>query len=266
MQHQEQMVTKPPTPPVVKEAVGGRAQAKQAFKRGLAALLPTLLTLVILFWGFEFLRGKVGRWISAALTFFWKQAFGYKVAKESWQASLLTVVGVLIAILAVFILGYLLSTVVGRWLYGLVDGWLARLPVIKQLYPSLKQVTGFLLSERAMHFTQVGAGPYPRRGVYSLGFVTGQGFRQLDRATGQHLVNVFMPSSPTPVSGYVVFFPEDEVLYLDISVEEAFKFIVSGGVVVPGGQQTFVVPPETLALGSRGEGGRASRRPVGSAH
>jgi len=259
------MVSRPPRPPVVKEAVGGRAQARQAFKRGLAALLPTLLTLVILFWGFKFLRDKVGRWISAALTFFWEEAFGYTVTENGWLASLLTVVGVVIAALAVFILGYFLSTVVGRWLYGVVDGWLSRLPVIKQLYPSLKQVTGFLLSERAMHFTQVVAVAYPRQGVYSLGFVTGRGFRQLDRATGQHLVNVFMPSSPTPVSGYVVFFPEDEVLYLDISVEEAFKFIVSGGVVVPGGQQTFIVPPGTLALGSWGEGPAADEHPAGSA-
>ena len=254
-------MSKPSTSLEVKAAPSGRAQAKQVFKRGLAALLPTLLTLVILFWAFQFLRDKVGFWISGLLTFFWERAFGYTVAAESWLASLLTVVGILIAALAVFILGYFLSTVFGRWVYGVVDGWLSRLPVIRQLYPSLKQVTNFLLSERAMRFTQVVAVPYPRRGVYSLGFVTGQGFRQLDRATGHHLVNIFMPSSPTPVSGYVVFFREDEVVYLDISVEEAFRFIVSGGVVVPGSQRTFVVPPEMLTLKSRTGGERSPEDP-----
>ena len=136
-------MSKPSTSLEVKAAPSGRAQAKQVFKRGLAALLPTLLTLIILFWAFQFLRDKVGFWISGLLTFFWERVLGYTVAAESWLASLLTVVGILIAALAVFILGYFLSTVFGRWVYGVVDGWLSRLPVIRQLYPSLKQVINF---------------------------------------------------------------------------------------------------------------------------
>jgi len=241
------MVTGPPVLPEPSDVPGSSTLIKQVFKRGLAALLPTLLTLVILFKVFQFLCDSVGYSISRILGKYLEWAFGYQVAEEGWLAGLLTVVGILVAVVGVFVLGYLLSTVVGRWLYGLVDGWLARLPVVKQLYPSLKQVTSFLLSERALRFTQVVAVPYPHKEVYSLGFVTGSGFRQLDRATGRHLVNVFVPSSPTPISGYVVFFPQDEIVYLDISVEDAFRFIVSGGVVVPGLQSTFAVPPEMLA-------------------
>ena len=247
-------MTEPAKALEVKEPAGGRAQARQVFKRGLAALLPTVLTLLILVKAYQFLRDWVGFYISKILRFYCEWAFGYTVAEKTWQADALTVIGILLAALVVFLLGYFLTTVVGRWVYGVVDGWLSRLPVVRQLYPSLKQVTSFLLSERALRFTQVVAVPYPRRGVYSLGFVTGQGFRQLDRATGRRLVNVFMPSSPTPVSGYVVFFREDEVVYLDISVEEAFRFIVSGGVVMPESQRTFLVPPEMLTLKSPTEG------------
>jgi uncharacterized membrane protein len=149
-------------------------------------------------------------------------------------ANLLMVVGVLLAALAVFILGYAVSTVVGRWVYGVIDGWLSRLPVVRQLYPSIKQVTNFLLSERAFRFTQVVAIPYPRPGVYALGFITGSGFQEVDRAAGRHMVCVFVPSSPTPVTGYVVLFPEEEVVYLTVAVEDALRFIMSGGVVFPG--------------------------------
>lgn len=237
---------------------GGSAAVKQMFKRGLAALLPTLLTLVIIFKAFQFLRDKVGRWISDILKEFWEWAFGYTVGEGTWQANLLTVVGILIAVLAVFLLGYFLSTVVGRWLYGLLDGWLSRLPVVRRLYPSLKQVTNFLLTDRAPRFTQVVAVPYPRRGVYSLGFVTGEGLRQLDRATGRRMINVFVPTSPTPVSGYVVFFPEDEVIYLEISVEEALKFVVSGGVVVPGSSGGVPVPGEWLGPAAGASPGEAA--------
>lgn len=241
------MVSDPSKPSeVARPSGGGSATVKQVFKRGLAALLPTLFTLVILLKTYQWLRDLVGYWISGILKDFWGWAFGYTVDPGTWLASMLTVLGILLAVLGVFLLGYFLSTVVGHWLYGLVDGWLSRLPMVRRLYPSLKQVTNFLLSERAARFTEVVAVPYPRRGVYSLGFVTGQGLRQLDRATGRRMINVFVPTSPTPISGYVVFFPEDEVIYLDISVEDAFRFVVSGGVVVPGRRPAFAVPPEMM--------------------
>jgi len=245
-------MAEPPAIEATRQTLGARV--RQVFKRGLAALLPTLLTLVILIKAYQFLRDTVGFW----LTDFWEWAFGYTVPKEGRLAEVLTVVGIFLAAVAVFLLGYFVSTVVGRWAFGKVDAWLKRLPIVRQVYPGLKQVTDFLLTaEQTIRFTDVVAVPYPRRGVYSLGFVTGRGFRQLQEATDRRMVNVFVPSSPTPISGYVVFFPEDEVVYLDISVEEAFRFVLTGGVVIPGSQGVFAVPPETLPAGG---GGRSEPR------
>jgi uncharacterized membrane protein len=186
-------VTGPSALPEASSGGDSRALIKQVFKRGLAALLPKLLTLVILIKAYQFLRDSVGYRISKLLALYLQGAFGDGVAEGSWLAGVLTVLGILVAVVAVFILGYLVSTVVGRWVYGLLDSWLGRLPVTRQLYPSVKKVIEFLLSEQALRFTQVVAVPYPRQGVYSLGFVTGEGFRKLDRATGRHMVNVFMP-------------------------------------------------------------------------
>jgi len=221
------------SPPPSDARSSSRSAVKQAFKRGLAALLPTLLTLVILIKGYQFLRDTVGYWISKMLILFWEGAFDYRVAREGWLAGVLTAFGIVLAAIIVFLMGYFLSTVVGRWMYGRVDHWLKRLPVIRQLYPSVKQVTDFLLSEEALKFTQVVAVPYPRHGIYSVGFVTGDGLRQLQEATDRRLMSVFVPTSPTPLTGFVIMLPEDEVVYLKMTVEEAFRLIVSGGVVTP---------------------------------
>lgn len=247
-------MTEPSAHPRPDEATGSWTRAKQVFRRGLIALLPTLLTLVILFKVFQFLRDNVGYWISRGLTYFWEGAFGYRVTVNSWAANLLMVVGLFLAALAVFILGYAVSTVVGRWVYGVIDGWLSRLPVVRQVYPSIKQVTNFLLTERALHFTQVVAVPYPRTGVYTLGFITGSSFREVDRATGRRMVCVFVPSSPTPFTGYAVLFPEEDIVYLALAVEDALRFVMSGGVVLPGSRPAVggqgALPGEATGEGS----------------
>jgi uncharacterized membrane protein len=227
-------VTEPSVHPRTEESTDSWTRSKQVFRRGLAALLPTLLTLIIFFKVFEFLRDNVGYWISRGLTYFWEGVFGYRVAVNSWAAHLLIVVGLILAALAVFILGYAVSTVVGRWVYALVDGWLSRLPMVRQVYPSVKQVTNFLLREQTFRFTQVVGVPYPRPGAYALGFVTESTFREVDRVTGRRMVCVFVPSSPTPFTGYAILFREEEVVYLEVSVEQALRFIISCGVVSPG--------------------------------
>jgi uncharacterized membrane protein len=97
----------------------------------------------------------------------------------------------------------------------------------------VKQVTDFVLSEKRAAFRTVVAVPYPRPGIYSLGFVTGEGWKSINRASGGEMVQVFIPSSPTPVTGYVVFVRRDEIVELDLTVDEALRFSISGGVIVP---------------------------------
>jgi uncharacterized membrane protein len=246
-------VTEPAVQPQAQETTSSWSRAKQVFRRGLAALLPTLLTLVIFFKAFQFLEDKVGYWISRGLTSFWEWVFSYRVTENSWAATLLVVVGLFLAALAVFILGYLVSTVVGRWVYAVVDSWLSKLPMVRQVYPSVKQVTHFLLREQTLRFTQVVAVPYPRPGVYTVGFVTGSSFPEVDRATGRHLVSVFMPHSPAPISGYTALFAEEDIVYLAIPVEEALRFIMSAGVALPGSPPSLRPPVGPPPLGT-GEG------------
>ncbi|MFW6163541.1 MAG: DUF502 domain-containing protein, partial [Planctomycetota bacterium] len=131
---------------------------------------------------------------------------------------------------------------IGRRIIRVTERFLLKVPFIKVIYPYVKQVTDFILSEKQVTFRKVVAVPYPRDGMYSMGFVTGHGWRTIRDFTGTDYVQVFIPSSPTPVTGYVIFVKPEEMIDLHITVDEALRFSVSGGVIVP--------PRELLAAGT----------------
>ena len=119
----------------------------------------------------------------------------------------------------------------------MVERGFFRVPVVKQVYPYVKQVTDFLLSERKVEFSRVVAVEYPRKGIWSMGLVTGPGLRTLTRSVRTDLLTVFIPSSPTPVTGYTITVRQDEVIDLPLSIDDALRFTVSGGVIVPASQE-----------------------------
>jgi uncharacterized membrane protein len=121
--------------------------------------------------------------------------------------------------------------------------FLGRLPVVSNVYSSVKQVTDFFLSERNLEYNRVVAVEYPRRGIWSLGFVTSDSFLELTAAAGEPLLTVLMPTSPMPMTGFTVNVPRSEVLDLNVTLDQAFQFCLSCGVLVPPQQR---VTPELL--------------------
>ena len=109
-------------------------------------------------------------------------------------------------------------------------------PLLKQVYPYIKQVTDFFLTqgEKKKMFSRVVAVEYPRKGIWSIGLVTGKGLKKVIDKEEKELLSVFIANTPTPVTGFVIMVPNDEVIDLDMPIEEAFKFIVSAGVITPG--------------------------------
>jgi uncharacterized membrane protein len=120
---------------------------------------------------------------------------------------------------------------------------LGRLPVISTVYSAVKQVTDFLFSERQIEYNRVVAIEYPRRGIWSLGFVTSDSMLEISTAAGEPLVSILIPTSPMPVTGYTMSVPRRDVMDLNITIDQAFQFCVSCGVLVPPHQQ---VTPELL--------------------
>ncbi|HWE95656.1 MAG TPA: DUF502 domain-containing protein [Tepidisphaeraceae bacterium] len=219
---------------------------RRFFVRGLAALLPTLITLWLLIKVWDFLWESLGRYmIWGVKSVWWNFGNGYPPAtyiQRYWSEEYLRtkVVGVLLAVLLVYILGVFVGNFIGRTLYRLGEMAVLRIPLVRAIYPAVKQVTDFLLAERGGQFeaSRVVAVQPHAKGIWSIGLVTGsQGIRTLTDAVGHEMVTVFIPSSPTAFTGYVLVVPKDSVVELPLSVEEAMRLLVSGGVLTPKSQE-----------------------------
>jgi uncharacterized membrane protein len=144
----------------------------------------------------------------------------------------MNLIGLIVAIVSVYVAGRLLGGYIGRKVYGRLERLITTLPVFKQVYPYVKQVVDFLFGDdKAMKFSRVVMVQYPRHGVWAMAFQTGPSFKTLDKHVPEG-VSVFIPSSPTPFTGYAVIVRQDEVIEVPIGVEEALRYIVSGGVLV----------------------------------
>lgn len=171
---------------------------------------------------------------------------------ERWYMNL---IGLGIAIVGVYTAGRLLGGFFGRRIYRRLESVITTLPVFKQVYPYVKQIVDFLFSdEKQMKFSRVVVTEYPRKGIWSMGFMTGPSLRAVAERAGDS-VTIFIPSSPTPFTGYTITVPRKDVLEVPISVEEAIRFAVSAGVLVPDHQLVEQAKAHATALetGSKGE-------------
>jgi uncharacterized membrane protein len=227
------------------------------FKRGLRALLPTVLTIGVIVIVYNFFANSivepVNRGIRTFLSGTWpgRQVLDLvleadiepemsrkqiaAILDQAYRSApwLEPLIGFTVAFLLVFISGFILATRVGKRVLGRFEGAMTHFPIVKIIYPYARQVVEFFMREKTVKFHSVIALEYPRKGLYSLGFVTGLGMKDLNRATNGTLINVFIPSSPTPITGYVIFVPVEEAIPLPLTVDQAIRFSISGGVLVP---------------------------------
>lgn len=171
------------------------------------------------------------------------EAYYHRYVKIEWLQRQYVIPFLLgVFILICYLLGKILAAGVGRFILTATEQQiLNRLPIIRHVYSSAKQVTDFFLSEREVEYTRVVAVEYPRKGIYSLGFVTGESMLDIGSAANEPVVSVLMPTSPMPATGFTVTVRRSEVIDLNITVDQAIQFIVSCGVVVPPQQHYTVV-------------------------
>ncbi len=142
--------------------------------------------------------------------------------------------GLLIAIVVLILVGLLTASLLGRTFLHLSERILHRTPIVRGIYGALKQLFETVLSNQSEAFRQVVLLEYPRRGIWTVGFLTGPTVAEIQRRTeGGKVVNVFVPTTPNPTSGFLLFVPEADVIALDMSVEEGLKLVISGGIVTP---------------------------------
>lgn len=136
-------------------------------------------------------------------------------------------------LLILYFLGKFVAAGVGRFFVGLGESLIRRLPLISNVYSSVKQVTDFVFSEREIEFNRVVAVQYPRKGIWSVGFVTGESMVDIAAVANEPVMSVLIPNSPVPVTGVTITIRKSEAVDLNITVDQAIQFIVSCGVVVP---------------------------------
>lgn len=231
---------------------------KKFFLRGLATLLPTLITLWLMVWVWNFLWDSVGRHLVDAVQWLWPDSF----LATHFQADQFgtKLAGVVLSIVLVYIVGFFVGNLIGRTFWKVGETLVMKIPIIRAIYPAVKQVTDFVLVGRTEQFksSRVVAIQPHEKGIWSIGLVTGAGLRAMDNAVGHEMVMVFLPNSPAAFSGYMLVVPRSEVVELPLTVEEAMRLLVSGGVIVPGSEEGLpggpiivqparkVVPPSTV--------------------
>jgi len=297
-------------PDIPTGGVSFRTLFKRRFSRGLAALLPTLLTLALLAWAYNLVDNLVGRHINTGLMFMLSQTgspneghwawmdidkvkdgieYGQPIDEFDYRGRHLTVeykiltaaeptkntsaraeydqlyskalwtiafkkyklhlVGFIIAVIMCYFVGVFLASFFGRSVWRIAERLLFRIPLVRAIYPSIKQVTDFLFGDQPLDFTGIVALEYPRKGLWSMGLVTGSGMKDVANKVPEEVISVFIQSSPTPFTGYVIQVPRADTIELPISIDEALRYAISGGVIKPSNQRIEgQTQPEELVL------------------
>lgn len=221
---------------------------RRFFARGLVAVLPTLITFWLIVWAWGFLWENAGKYILSGLSrLIWlagvsgvpyTSTFYLQVYLEDrLPRFIVQAIGVGLSVVAIYLVGLVTGGFIGKTAYRLAENVLMRVPLIRAVYPAVKQITDFLLkNDRSTQFSgsRVVAVRNHNSDIWSIGIYTGSRIEAVEKSTGREMVTVFVPSTPTAFTGYVVVAPREDVVELPLTVEEAMRVVVSGGVVSVG--------------------------------
>lgn len=181
---------------------------------GIVVIAPVAVTAWILWNLFDFIDGSA------------KALLGKAVADVPG-------VGFVIFFAVIILVGIFATNIIGRRMISFGERIMTRIPLANRIYKAVQQIsTAFLGSNRSI-FQKVVLIEYPRKGIYSLGFMTAKGEGEVQRKTARDVACVFVPTTPNPTSGMLVFVPQEQLIHLDMTSEDGLKLVVSGGVVVP---------------------------------
>ena len=197
-----------------------KKKIRRYFITGIVVLLPIVITINILFITVRFADNILGKYINPYLM----QTFG-----QSFFG-----LGLLAVIILIFVAGILGANVFIKRILPFLERWFLRIPLVPQIYPSIKQLVSFLFSDQRVAFKKVVLFEYPHQNTFTIGFVTNEFSNSDGDKSVPDSVCIYVSSAPNPITGFLVIVPKKDVTYLDMSIEEAFKIIISGGVLLKG--------------------------------
>ena len=192
------------------------------FLAGVLVTAPIAITLYLTYSFLSAIDGKVRHIIPFE-----------KLFPPEYQEIAVPGLGIFFAVIFFIVVGWFARNFLGRLIIRMSEYVVHRLPVISSLYGAIKQILETVMASKSSAFREVVMMEYPRKGVWSIGFVTGTTQGEVQNATKQETVNVFVPTTPNPTSGYLLFVPKKELKYLDMTVEQGVKLVVSAGIITP---------------------------------
>ncbi len=216
--------------------LGGRkrfgviAKLRSYFLAGLLAVAPIGFTIWLCWVLLKFVDSKV--------TPFIPEAYNPNTYLNPYLPFGIPGVGLIVLVVGLIIVGALTRIFLGRWVVRTSEKILNRMPFVRSIYSATKQIAETVFKRQSEAFRQVVLFEYPRRGSWAIGFVTGTTRGEVQELTDDDVVNVFLPTTPNPTSGYLLFLPRRELVPLSMTVEEGIKMIISGGIVTPPDRRT----------------------------
>jgi uncharacterized membrane protein len=205
---------------------------KGLFVTGIITVLPVLITINIMSWIFKFLNNYLSRniFVKEMTSYLLKYEFYSKLTTQV----LVYLIAVVIIILTIIITGLAMRNVIGKRIAKKIDFLFSNIPLVKPIYTTILQIRHLMFTSNTKAYQKVVMIEYPRRGIYSLGFLTNRKNELFEEILGgKKLLNIFIPTSPNPTSGMFIMVEADDVKELDIKIEDAIKLIISGGAIVP---------------------------------
>lgn len=214
-------MTSSDAPPPAQLRIGLGARLRGYFFSGVLVIAPLSITVYI-------------AWL--LITFIDEQVFALLPPvynPETYLPFSIPGIGVVLMLIIVTLVGAVTAGYLGRLWLRFTEWTLSGMPIVRSIYGAAKQIVETVVSSKATAFREVVLVEYPRRGAWTIGFLTGRTIEQITQAAGPNLVNVFVPTTPNPTSGFLLFVPESDIRRLPITVEEGVKLVISTGIVTP---------------------------------
>jgi uncharacterized membrane protein len=210
------------------------SRMRRIFFTGLVIMLPLLITITLLYFLFKIINAYITPLVRRLIDLVVSGVFGDALRDfEPFLRSLTTPIGLVLTLLLVFLVGMLGTNLIGRRILKALDNLILRIPLVKSVYGAAQQLMQSIRFSHYAGFSRVVLVEYPRRGLWTMGFLTQEYPGGIDTFGEGELISVFLPTTPNPTSGWLVVTPRSEVRLLDLSIEAGVKFIISGGIVGP---------------------------------
>lgn len=217
---------------------------KHNLKNDLIAGLLVVIPLATTIW----LTITIANWVINFLTRIPKQLNPFQGMHPILVNVLNLAVGLAVPLLCILLIGLMARNIAGRWLLDLGERLLQAIPLAGAVYKTLKQLLETVLKDTNGKFRRVILVEYPRQGIWALAFVTGTISNEIQSHLARPMLSVFIPTTPNPTTGWYAIVPEDDVVNISMSIEDAFKVIISGGIVAPSTQMPSLVLPKERKL------------------